>query len=38
VIEADPQQIDVELALRAADEAMYQDKQSRRQGRFFHID
>ena len=38
VIEADPWQIDVELALRAADEAMYQDKQSRRQGRFFHID
>lgn len=38
VIEADPRQIDVELALRAADEAMYQDKQSRRQGRFFHID
>ncbi|HDX9112392.1 sensor domain-containing diguanylate cyclase [Klebsiella michiganensis] len=38
VIEADPCQIDVELALRAADEAMYQDKQSRRQGRFFHID
>lgn len=37
VIEADPWQIDVELALRAADEAMYQDKQSRRQGRF-HID
>ena len=35
VIEADPWQIDVELALRAADEAMYQDKQSRRQGRFF---
>lgn len=38
VIEADPWQIDVELALRATDEAMYQDKQSRRQGRFFHID
>ncbi|AUW10622.1 sensor domain-containing diguanylate cyclase [Klebsiella michiganensis] len=38
VIEADPWQIDVELALRAADEAMYQDKQSRRQGHFFHID
>ncbi|HHA0004371.1 TPA: sensor domain-containing diguanylate cyclase [Klebsiella michiganensis] len=38
VIEADPWQIDVELALRAADEAMYQDKQSHRQGRFFHID
>jgi len=38
VIEADPWQIDVELALRAADEAMYQDKQSCRQGRFFHID
>ncbi|HDX8747878.1 TPA: sensor domain-containing diguanylate cyclase [Klebsiella michiganensis] len=38
VIEAAPWQIDVELALRAADEAMYQDKQSRRQGRFFHID
>ncbi|WP_433667643.1 sensor domain-containing diguanylate cyclase [Klebsiella michiganensis] len=38
VIEADPWRIDVELALRAADEAMYQDKQSRRQGRFFHID
>ena len=38
VIEADPWQIDVELALRAAVEAMYQDKQSRRQGRFFHID
>ncbi|MBG2678016.1 sensor domain-containing diguanylate cyclase [Klebsiella michiganensis] len=37
VIEADPWQIDVELALRAADEAMYQDKQSRRQGRFFNI-
>ena len=38
VIEADPQQIDVEQALRAADDAMYLDKQSRRQGRFFHID
>lgn len=35
VIEADPQQIDVEQALRAVDDAMYLDKQSRRQGRFF---
>ena len=38
VIEADPWQIDVELALRAADEAMYQDKKSRRQENFIHID
>lgn len=38
VIGADPQQLDIELALRAADEAMYLDKRSRRQGRFFHID
>ncbi|WP_261796184.1 hypothetical protein, partial [Klebsiella pneumoniae] len=25
-------------ALRSADDAMYQDKKSRRQGTFFHID
>jgi diguanylate cyclase len=30
VITCDPQSIDVEAALRAADEAMYQDKKSRR--------
>lgn len=34
----DPQSIDVEAALRAADEAMYQDKKSRRQENFIHID
>ena len=38
VIEADPQAMDVEQALRSADDAMYQDKKSRRQGTFFHID
>ena len=38
VIEADPQAVDVEQALRSADDAMYQDKKSRRQGTFFHID
>ncbi|HEY4467641.1 MAG TPA: sensor domain-containing diguanylate cyclase [Klebsiella sp.] len=38
IIEADPQQLDVEQALRAADDAMYQDKKSRRQETFFHID
>ncbi|WP_139537886.1 sensor domain-containing diguanylate cyclase [Klebsiella spallanzanii] len=38
VIEADPQQMGVEQALRAADDAMYQDKKSRRQETFFHID
>ena len=38
VIICDPQSIDVEAALRAADEAMYQDKKSRRQENFIHID
>lgn len=38
VIEADPLLMGVEQALRAADDAMYQDKKSRRQGTFFHID
>ena len=34
VVTCDPQSIDVEAALRAADEAMYRDKKSRR--REFH--
>lgn len=38
VVTCDPQSIDVEAALRAADEAMYQDKKSRRQENFIHID
>lgn len=38
VVICDPQSIDVEAALRAADEAMYQDKKSRRQENFIHID
>ncbi|WP_313681556.1 GGDEF domain-containing protein [Klebsiella africana] len=38
VITCDPQSIDVEAALRAADEAMYLDKKSRRQENFIHID
>ena len=38
VITCDPQNIDVEAALRAADDAMYLDKKSRRQENFIHID
>ncbi len=38
VVTCDPQSIDVEAALRTADEAMYQDKKSRRQENFIHID
>lgn len=38
VVTCDAQSIDVEAALRAADEAMYQDKKSRRQENFIHID
>ncbi len=38
VAEVDPQVQDVESALRAADDAMYQDKKSRRRDSFLNID
>lgn len=38
VVTCDPQSIDVEAALRAADEAMYRDKKSCRRENFIHID
>lgn len=37
-VTCDPQSIDVEAALRTADEAMYRDKKSRRRENFIHID
>lgn len=38
VIDVDPQTMDMESALRAADDAMYQDKKSRRKETFLDID
>lgn len=38
VIDVNPQHQDVESALRAADDAMYQDKKSRRKATFLHLD
>ena len=38
ITEVNPQVLDVESALRAADDAMYQDKKSRRRDSFLNID
>lgn len=38
VIDVNPQTMDMESALRAADDAMYQDKKSRRKETFLDID